>query len=116
MAEVLDRPGIITDETPDLDDLHGFPESVCLIEVQPGKYAANNGTTPPPDPMVIDGIACFHNEASANAYMKSEKGISGNVVPKTFQEAREIALSKAPKIKGLFLMVGDHIAAIHYTG
>lgn len=116
MPETIDRTDITTEVDETLAADNGFPNNLILIEVEPGKYAANNGTTPGPDPMTVDGIACFETRESARIYMDSEKGISGEMVDKTFAEAREIALSKAPKINGLLFMVGAHIAAIHYTG
>lgn len=117
MQELLDSDtDIIIDDEEQLANDNGFPNNLILIEVTPGKYAANNGTTPGPDPMNVDGIACFETRESARIYMDSERGISGEMVDKTFAEAREIALSKAPKINGLLFMVGARIAAIHYTG
>lgn len=109
MTAIVDTPDVVTSSI--LEDSHGWPESLCVIEVSPGKYAANHADTKglEPDPQKIDGLAVFETEASANDYMGALNGLSGTVVPKTFAECRQIVVDKNPKITAMFLMVGSSI-------
>lgn len=112
---VLDRPPLglnIPIEQEELGSFGGFPDSFLMIAMGEGKYAANNASTPPPDPITLDGLACFPAVPDAELYTLSLKGLQGEIVQKSFAEAREIALSK-PKINSLLLFVNNRI--VEYT-
>lgn len=120
---VKDRPGIeIVDDrqTKDDNDLsndHNWPQSLCGIEVSPGKFACNCADTKglEPEPQTdIHGLAVFVNEASATVYMGCLNGLSGTVVPKSFDECRQLAIER-PKLHGMFLMDGNKIRDIIYV-
>ena len=112
MRQLLDRPDTL--DTPELTNDHGWPQVLCVIEVSPGKYAANvantNGLEDPPQ-AEIHGLAIHANEASAIVYMGSLNGLSGTVVPKSFDECRQIAVDK-PTLTAMFLMDGAKIRDI----
>jgi hypothetical protein len=97
-----------------LDDLRESKDGVYIIEVSEGKYAANHATTPPPDPMQINGIACFETVASANEYMGALNGLSGTLRQKSLEEVRKIVEDK-PMLQAIFFFVGSHIVGIHYV-
>lgn len=105
-------PGGITLLEEELGGFGGFPDKLYLISVGDGKYAANNATAP--DGTVLDGLACFPSPDDATTYMSLLAGLNGDIVSKTFEEAREIAQSK-PKLNCLLLFVGGHIVEIHFV-
>ena len=90
---------------------HKFPKELILIFLGGSKYAANNGTTP--EGVDVNGLATFMNSEEALIYQE-KCGLTGDLVRKTFAEARDIALSKT-NIQALFLMIGTSIADIHYV-
>jgi hypothetical protein len=47
-----------------------------------------------PDGQVINGLATFPSPDDATTYMSLLAGLSGDIVKKTFEEARQIAISK----------------------
>ena len=103
LADTLDKT--------ELENDYGWPHSLCLIEVSPNKYAANVADTKglEPDPQHgIHGLAVFATPVSAKVYMQALNGLSGTIVPKTFNECKEIALARPP-ITALFLMHGAKI-------
>ena len=75
------------------------------------QLAANNATAP--DGTTLDGLACFPSPDDATTYMGLLAGLSGKIVGKTFEEAREIANGK-PKLNCLLLFVAGHIVEIHF--
>lgn len=115
MKQLLDRPSTV--QAPELTNDHGWPQGLCVIEVSPGKYACNvadtKGLENPPQ-TDIHGLAVFASEASAILYTHSLKGLNGTVVAKSFEECRQIALSK-PQLKALFLMDSDKIRDVLYV-
>ncbi len=76
------------------------------------KYACNNATAP--DGQRLDGLATFPNPDEATTYMGLLAGLGGDIVSKSFEEAREIAKSK-PVLSCLFLFVGGRIVEIHFV-
>jgi hypothetical protein len=96
----------------DLESFGGFPAKLFLISVGEGKYAANNATAP--DGSVLDGLACFPTPDDAMVYTGLLAGLNGEIVSKTFEEAREIAKSK-PQLNCLLLFVDGKIVEIHYV-
>lgn len=113
MSITLDQPpkGIILDES-ELGGFGGFPDSLYLISVGNDKYAANNATLP--DGQNVNGLATFPDQEEAKGYMGLLAGLSGEIVQKSFEEAREIAKSK-PVLSCLFLFVFGKIVEVHYV-
>ena len=112
MSDILDRPplGIVLDDEL-LEGYDSFPGRVYLIAVGEDKFACNNATLS--DGQKINGLACFPSGDDATTYMGLLSGLSGNIVGKSFEEAREIALGK-PLLSALFLFSGGHIVDVHY--
>lgn len=102
----------ITIEREKLGGFGAFPENILLISIGGGKYACNCGHSIP-DKMPVDGLACFPTQEDATIYMSLPAGLSGETVPKTFNEAREIAKSK-PHLNCLMLFVEGKIRALHW--
>jgi hypothetical protein len=112
MPDLLDNPlGTTIDESM-LEGFGGFPSSLFLISVGGDKYAANNATLP--DGQTVDGLATFPDADEATTYMGLLAGLNGEIVVKTFDEAREIAVSK-PRLMCLFLFVAGRIADVHWV-
>lgn len=112
MAETTTAPAGIVLEEVELGGFGGFPDKLYLISVGSGKYACNNATGKEGER--IDGLATFPDPDEATTYMGLLSGLSGDIVAKTFQEAREIAKSK-PMLSCLFLFLGGRIVDIHYV-
>lgn len=119
MSAVKDRPGI---ELEDLlgnqpDDVLGapgdFPNALIMISLGGGKYAANNATTPGPDPMDVNILVVFTTEEEAEKWEAKWK-LTGEHVSKNFEEARAIALSKS-NVFGLGLQINANTAIIHWV-
>ncbi|HVT11345.1 MAG TPA: hypothetical protein VHE55_03690 [Fimbriimonadaceae bacterium] len=111
MSQTLNNPSGITLVEEELGGFGGFPDKLFLIAVGDGKYAANNATAP--DGTELDGLACFPSPDDATTYMGLLAGLSGDIVGKTFEEAREIAKSK-PRLNCLLLFLAGHIVEIHF--
>lgn len=113
MSQTLQSPpkGIILEEE-ELGGFGGFPDKIYLISVGADKYAANNATLP--DGGNINGLACFPDPDEATTYMGLLAGLSGEIVSKSFEEAREIAKSK-PVLSALFLFSAGRIVEVHYV-
>lgn len=90
----------------------GFPENVFLISPGDDKYAANNVTLP--DGEKVNGLAAFPSPDDATSYMAMLAGLSGEIVGKSFEEARQIAISK-PVLSCLLLFHDNHIVDICYV-
>jgi hypothetical protein len=104
-------PKGITLEEDLLGGFGGFPDRLFLISVGGDRYACNNATLS--DGQSINGLACFPSADDATTYMGLLGGLSGEIVGKTFEEAREIAIGK-PVLSALFLFQGQHIVEVHY--
>lgn len=112
MSQTLQSPGgIILDEL-EMEGYGGFPNQLYLISVGDGRYAANNATLP--DGQNLDGLASFPDPDEATTYMGLLAGLNGEIVAKSFEEAREIAKSK-PRLSCVFLFVGGKIVEVHYV-
>lgn len=109
---ILDRPTFTPFEEIELGGYGSFPDKLFLISPAEGKYAANNVTLP--DGQNVDGLACFPSPDDATTYMGLLAGLNGEIVSKSFEEAREIALSK-PKLSCLLLFVDGRIVEVHYV-
>ena len=96
----------------DLEGYGGFPNALYLISVGSGKYAANNATLP--DGQNLNGLAAFPDADEATTYMSLLAGLNGDIVSKSFEEAREIAKSK-PVLSCIFLFVAGKIVDVHYV-
>ena len=112
MSQIHDRPSGVVFEESELGGFGGFPDKLYLISMGGGKYACNNATRS--DGERLDGLASFPDPDEATTYMGLLAGLSGEIVSKSFEEAREIAKSK-PVLSCLFLFVAGHIVEIHYV-
>jgi len=112
MPQTVENPGGITLIEEELGGFGGFPDRVYLVSVGGDRYACNNATAPDGTP--LDGLACFPSPDDATTYMGLLAGLSGQIVSKTFEEAREIAKSK-PRLNCLLLFLGGHIVEIHFV-
>jgi hypothetical protein len=112
-------PNLIMDTILDkqLDEIlvndSGFPDSIMMIGLGNGKYAAINATTPPPDPMTVGLLAVFASEEEISKF-NAIYDLGGDNVTKKFEEAREIALSKTA-IHGLALQENGKTIMIHWV-
>jgi hypothetical protein len=109
---ITQDPGGITLIEDELGGFGGFPDRLNLISMGGDKYAANNATAP--DGTALDGLACFPSPDDATTYMGLLAGLNGEIVGKSFEEARQIAQSK-PKLNCLLLFVAGHIVEIHFV-
>ena len=112
MLELTSAPTGITLDEELLGGYGGFPDRLFLIQVAEGKFAANNATLS--DGQVVDGLACFPTPDDAMVYTGLLGGLNGEVVGKSFEEARQIAISK-PKLSCLLLFVNGSIVDIHHV-
>jgi len=112
MSQTIQNPGGITLEEFELESYGGFPNQLYLIQVGDGKYAANNATLP--DGQNVNGLATFPDPDEATTYMGLLAGLSGEIVAKSFEEAREIAKSK-PALSCVLLFVAGKIVEVHYV-
>lgn len=112
MLKTRDAPSMFELEEAMLGGYGGFPETLFLIEVGEGKFAANNVSLP--DGQVINGLASFPSADDAVAYMGLLAGLSGDIVKRSFEEARQIAISK-PILQALLLFVDGKIVDIVYV-
>lgn len=118
-SPLLDRPTRDTEDSTDLVNDHGWPQGLCLVQPEPGKFACNVADTegleaePQHD---VHGLAVFASEGSAKLYTGAGalNTISGEIVPKTFDECRQIAIER-PKLIALFLMEGTKIKDMVYV-
>jgi hypothetical protein len=112
MSQITETPsGTILEEI-ELGGYGAFPDRLFLINVGGDKYACNNATLP--DGQVVDGLATFPNADEATTYMGLLAGLGGEIVSKSFEQAREIAKSK-PRLACMFLFVGGRIVEVHYV-
>lgn len=124
MPDILDMPSILdgapkffddleTDDKNELGNDPNFPDAVIMIDLGGNKFAAVNITTTGPDPMTVSGLVCFANDKEAELW-ESKWKLTGNRVSKSFQEARELAISKS-NIHGLALQQNAETAHIHWV-
>jgi len=92
MLRLDSAPTSITLEEELLGGYGGFPDQLFLISVGDDKYAANNVTLP--DGQNINGLATFPSRDDASSYQGILAGLSGDIVAKSFEDARQIAISK----------------------
>lgn len=110
---------IRTETTPDLFTLDesmlggygGFPDSVYLLSVGDDKYAANNVTM---GETTHNGLAAFPSLDDLTVYTGLLAGLNGDPVRKTFEEARQIAISK-PVLDCVLLFVDGTVADVHFV-
>lgn len=112
MLKVDDAPLGIQLEEGQLGGYGGFPDRLFLISAGEDKYAANNVTLP--DGQNINGLAAFPSPDDATSYMAILAGLSGDIVGKSFEEARQIAISK-PVLHCLLLFVSGKVVDIVYV-
>ena len=112
MSQTVANPGSIILDELELGGFGGFGDRVFLISAGDNKYAANNVTLS--DGQNMNGLACFPSPDDATTYMSLLAGLNGEIVQKSFEEAREIAKSK-PVIDCLLLFNGGKIVDIHYV-
>jgi hypothetical protein len=108
MRTVEESPSSVVLEEDLLGGYGGFGDRVFLIHVGDERYAANNVTLP--DSQNINGLAAFPSADDAVTYMGQDmaRGIGGDIVQKTFEEARQIAISK-PTLQAVLLFVGNRV-------
>lgn len=112
MPDLIDNPLITQLDESMLEGFGGFPNALHVIDCGGGRYAANNATLP--DGQTVDGLATFPDADEATTYMGLLAGLSGEIAKKTFDEAREITVSK-PRLMCMFLFVGGRIADVHWV-
>jgi hypothetical protein len=112
VSQTIQNPGGIVLEESELGGYGSFPDKLFLISVGGDKYACNNATLP--DGQIVDGLATFPDPDEATTYMGLLGGLSGEIVPKSFEDARQIAQSKL-KLSALFLFLGGRIVEVHYV-
>jgi len=112
MSDVKERSLDLTLPEDLLGGYGEFPDKLYLIQVSLGKYACNNATLP--DGQTVNGLACFPSHDDCDTYMALLEGIYGDIVPKSFEEARQIAIGK-PILSALFLFMDGHIMDVHYV-
>jgi len=112
MLKLEDSPISIQLEESLLGGYGGFPETLHLITVGDGKYAANNVTLP--DGEKINGLATFPSPDDATTYMGLLAGLDGEIVKKSFEEARQIAISK-PILHCVLLFVDGKVVDMVYV-
>ncbi len=95
-----------------LEGYGGFPESLHLISVGEDKYAANNVSLE--DGQKLNGLAAFPSPDDATTYMGLLAGLNGEIVKKSFEEARQIAISK-PVLNCVLLFVDGRIVDMVYV-
>jgi hypothetical protein len=112
MSQIIDSPTGIIEEEISLGGYGLFPDTLFLVSVGEDKYACNNATLP--DGQTVDGLATFPDPDEATTYMGLLAGLNGEIVKKSFGEAREIAKGK-PRLSALFLFVAGKIVEVHYV-
>ncbi len=112
MSQIIDRPGGINLEEFLSESVGAFGDQLYLISMGGDKYAANNVNLQ--DGQNVNGLATFPSPDDATTYMGMLSGLSGDIVKKSFEEAREIAKSKPSLICMLFFVDGK-IVDVHYV-
>jgi hypothetical protein len=112
MSQIIDSPGGINLEEFMAEGYGSFPNQLYLISVGEDKYACNNATLP--DGQNADGLATFPDPDEATTYMGLLAGLNGEIVAKSFEEARDIVKAK-DRLTCMFLFVAGKIVEIHYV-
>lgn len=99
------------------DSFLDIPEIVFLIRLGRGRYVAQNATMP--DLGELNGLTCFLTKQDAEEYQARAKegtvvAMRGEVVAKSWEEARQIAISK-PLLSCLFILKGTAIIDVHFV-
>ena len=110
--DLLENPMIEQLDESMLEGYGNFPTTVYLIGMGGDRYAANNATLS--DGQSIDGLATFPDPDEATTYMSLLAGLSGEIVKKSYEEARNIAISK-PRLMCMFLFIGGKIADVQWV-
>ena len=116
MSIVLDRPGIVIDENPGetLGSDIGWPSSISMIYLGNAKYAAVNvGNVGGQDGVEGNFLACFESQEDVDAF-EVKYHFGGQVVQKSFSDAREIAVMK-DNIHGLSLQRDAQSVQLHWV-
>jgi len=122
MSTIIDLPGIIdapkffddldTEDKDILGNDSNFPDAVIMLRRDDGKYCAVNVTTPEPDPMTVSALVCFATDKEAEFW--EAKYMTGEHVNKSFQEARDLCISKN-NIHALALQVNGETQHLHWV-
>ena len=112
MPDLIDNPLITQLDESMLEGFGGFPNTLYVIDCGGGRFAANNATLP--DGQTVDGLATFPDPDEATTYMGLLAGLGGEIAKKTFEEAREITVSK-PRLMCMFLFAGAKIVDVHWV-
>lgn len=112
MIRLDSAPDSIVLEEELLGGFGGFPDNLFLVSVGDDKYAANNVTLG--DGQKVNGLATFPSRDDASTYQGLLAGLSGDIVGKTFEEARQIAISK-PVLSCVLLFHDNHIVDVHFV-
>lgn len=114
MRRLDDGPTTVVLEEELLGGVGAFGDRVFLIHVGENRFAANNVTLP--DGQMINGLATFPSADDAVSYMGLDmaRGIAGDIVQRSFEEARQIAISK-PKLHAVLLFADNRVIDIHFV-
>lgn len=115
-VEYLDEGAPIIDDTTDMDNPNGFPESLYLVDIGNGRYGALN-ISPHPiipgDEYKVGAIATFANQSEGRLYQEKYNQ-PGEIVNKPFKEVLEIAISKKPVISAIALQHEGRTILVQY--
>lgn len=112
MIELLDKPATIPEKKKweMKGSEFGLPDFFFVIHLGNNKYACNNITIEDPEgDIIVGGLACFEFKADADHYVNS-----GELLMVSFEEAREIALSKE-SVSVLIFFKGNEIQGFHFV-
>jgi len=111
MIRTESTPDVFTLDESMLGGYGDFPDSLYLISVGDGKYAANNVTM---GETTHNGLAAFPSLDDLTVYSNLLAGLNGDPVRKTFEEAREIAISK-PVLDCILLFIDGSVVDVHFV-
>ncbi|MCC7435161.1 MAG: hypothetical protein IT363_10790 [Methanoregulaceae archaeon] len=111
MSHTETTPSMFTLDESMLGSYGDFPNTLYLISVGDGKYAANNVTMAD---TTHNGLAAFPTLDDLTVYSNLLAGLDGDPVRKSFDEARQIAISK-PVLDCVFLFIDGAIADVHFV-
>lgn len=115
MSITLDPPSTKVDDEISFGSDTNLPDNVFVIDAGNDAFAATNFTTPPPDPMSLNGLCIFEDQEEANIFRGTPSiGLKGTVVAKTLDETVAIVKRK-PILSALCLMQGCRIRQIQYV-
>ena len=112
MSQTVQTPsGTILEEI-ELGGYGAFPDQLYVISV--ALLQAYRSSPTLPDGQNADGLATFPDPDEATTYMGLLAGLSGEIKPVKFEDAREIVKRK-PRLSCLFLFLGGRIVEVHYV-